>query len=105
MTVFRKAVSVEAYQTLMLRDFYVDTFRNGTDWQLTLRLHCETADVGIARKGTWTINLMDGDGQSIQEIIASSTIYGNRQREAVVQFQMNIPSNQVCIFPRHSSLD
>lgn len=80
----------------MLRDVYVDTFRNGTDWQLSLHLLCETSDVGTIHRGTWTIKLMDDGGQSIQELISTAaTIYGNQEREAVVRFQMKIPSDQV----------
>ena len=90
-------MSVEAYQTLMLRDVYAETRRNATDWILDLRVYCETADIGVPYSGTWTIRLSDTSGEMIQPLLTDSIVLGDQDREASVDFQLNIAADQVKI--------
>lgn len=86
---------MESYETLMLRDVYTETLRNGSDWQLNLRLHCETADIGVFYRGTWTIHLIDTKGNLVQQMIANTLILGDQERQATVHFHLTVPANQV----------
>lgn len=100
----RKAVSLEVYQTLILRDVYAETLRDGSDWQLNLRMHCETAQVGIPSSGSWTIRLIDTNGGLVHQLVADSLISGDQERKATVHFQLKIAANQVRLNLKYSIL-
>ena len=94
---YRKAVSVEAYHSLTLRNIFVETIRNDSIWQLNLRMYCETTDVAVFYQGTWTIRILNTDGALVHEMIADTIISGNQEREANTSFQLAIPADQVNI--------
>lgn len=88
---------METYETLTLRDVYVSTSVNGTDWQVDLRMYCETTDIGVLHSGTWIVRLFDTNNYVlIHEMVADSLVSGNEEREATVQFQLKIAVDQVC---------
>lgn len=86
---------MEAYQTLTLRDVYVETLRNGSEWRLDLRIYCETADVALPYAGSWIIRLMDASGVLVYETQTDTIISGDQQRQATVSFHLKIASKQV----------
>lgn len=90
-----KAVSLETYEALTLRDVYVATSLNGTNWQVDLRLYCETIDIGVSHSGTWTVRLVDNNGVLIHEMVADSLLTGNGDREATAQYQLKIAAAQI----------
>lgn len=91
----RKAVSLEAYQSITLRDVYVETSLNGSHWQVDLLMHCETADIGVSHSGTWTIRIFDNEDVLLHELIDDSLVPGDQEREATVRFQLRIGADQV----------
>lgn len=91
----RKAVSLETYQSITLRDVYVETSLDGSDWLVDLRMHCETADIGSTHSGTWRIQIFDNKDVLIHEFINDSLISGDEEREATVRFQLKIGADQV----------
>lgn len=91
----RKAVSLEAYQSITLRDVYVETSLNDGDWQVDLLMHCETTDIGVFHSGTWTIRILDNKDVLLHELIDDSLVSGDQEREAAVRFQLKIGADQV----------
>ncbi|XP_046449905.1 beta-mannosidase-like [Daphnia pulex] len=90
-----KAVSLEAYQSITLRDVYVETSLNGSDWQVDLLMHCETADIGVSHSGTWAIRIFDNEDVLLHELIDDSLVSGDQEREATVRFQLRIGADQI----------
>lgn len=106
---------MEAYQTVMYRDVYVETSRVAPtgEWLLLMLVHCETVDVGVQHKGSWTIQLNDAQGVELMtETVNDAIIVGDEEREASLEFRLKVPdvhkvvfSSSKCIFiTKHAEL-
>ena len=91
----RRPVSIEAYQTLTLRDVVVETLRNGSLWQLDLRMHCQTAGVQATHVGTWDNRLTRHEDLVIMQRSVNASITGDSHRQGSVRLQFYIAVNQV----------
>ena len=77
----------------MLRDIYVETTRSGDgsgDWQLDLKMHCETTGVGPF-SGTWTVTITDKAGQLVHQSMKNYTFSADSSD------QVSIPLERITI--------
>jgi len=91
-----KDVELLTYDSLEIRDINVDTtLVNESDWQVSVRLHCETSRRSSQHNGTWQISLTDTSGLLIQQLITEKTFVGDLHRRTSLPFQFNVPSQQI----------
>ena len=91
-------MQLEAHDTVVVRDVSVETARTaGKDfWIVTLTLHCETPDVGVAHDVTFEANISDSDGSVLIAQGFSVSRAGDENREfSVKDIQFIIPANKV----------
>jgi len=91
-------VQLEAHDTVVVRDVSVETARTaGKDfWIVTLALHCETPDVGVAHDVTFEANISDSDGSVLIAQGFSVSRAGDENREfSVKDIQFIIPANKI----------
>lgn len=92
-------MALEAYNSLMLRHINVVTTRSGDgitgDWQLDLKMHCETVGVGPFC-GTWNVSIADQKGQLVKQSSSSGTFSGDSNGETTVPIpRITITADQV----------
>jgi hypothetical protein len=93
-------VKLEAYNTVSIRDWWVGFGRNEAEgqWQVDMKIHCETPDSGIDHSGTFAITISDDEGgqQVIKTYEQEAVLKGDANREvtsALISFV--VPDSQV----------
>jgi hypothetical protein len=86
----------------MLRDIYVETTRSGDgsgDWQLDLKMHCETTGVGPF-SGTWTVTITDKAGQLVHQSMKNYTFSADSSDQVSIPLErITIAADRVmCIY-------
>lgn len=93
----RHPVKLEAYNTASIRDFWVGFGRDVTQqqWQVDMKIHCETPDVNVDHTGTFTVTIKDGE-QVIITHEQSAVLKGDINRESSTGvFSFIVPFSQV----------
>ena len=78
-------VKVEAYDSVIIRDWWVNTQRDEAQrqWRLDMKLHCETQDSNTNHRGVFTVVIYHPDtGKVIYRLLESAVIAGDDKREA-----------------------
>ena len=94
----RYAVKLEAYDTVSSRDWWIGFGRNEVEqqWQVDMKIHCETPDRDMDHSGTFTISISDDGGQVIKTYEQVAVLKGDANREVTsAPISFVVPFSQV----------
>lgn len=82
---FRHPVKIEAYNSVIIRDWWANTQRNETarQWRVDVKLHCETQDSNAIHRGVFTIVIYHPETEEVlYRLLEPAVIIGDDNREA-----------------------
>ncbi len=103
----RLPVKIEAYNTVTIRDWWAGTERDEQlqQWNLGIKMHCETLDTNILHRGVFTVSITDPEtGRVIASRLQSAAFMSDDHKEATFSLDtIPIPFSEVQ-YPLNSNI-